>query len=249
MPSVQLKNVSVDFVVYQSSGRSLRRALLAAGKAVGGLTQDSQHRTVVRALHDVTLDLRAGDRVALIGGNGAGKTTLLRTLAGIYEPTAGSLRVEGRTTPLFDLSLGLDMDASGYENIRLQAAYFGLDRAAIDARIDDIAAFTELGEYLNLPVRTYSAGMRLRLAFATATEASGDILLLDEWLAVSDSRFLERAQRRAEAFIERAHILVAASHIEGVLLRLCNKALLLEHGAIIAAGSVEEIIERHHKMG
>jgi ABC-2 type transport system ATP-binding protein len=246
MPSVRLNNVCVDFVVYQSGGRSLRKTLLSAG-ASGGLTRDAQHRTVVRALNNVTLHLDPGDRVALIGGNGAGKTTLLRTLAGVYEPTAGSLRVEGKVTPLFDLSLGLDMDASGYENIRLQAAYFGLDRETVERRIDDIAAFTELGDYLNLPVRTYSAGMRLRLAFATATEAQGDILLLDEWLAVSDSRFLERAQRRAEAFVERAHILVVASHIEGVLLRLCNKALLLEHGAIIAAGPISEIIERHNR--
>lgn len=244
MASIELDDASVEFVVYQGSARSLRKSLLHSGSS-GTIKHDDHHRIVVKALDAVTLRLEEGDRVALIGGNGAGKTTLLRTIAGIYEPTSGRLRVEGRVTPLFDLSLGLDMDATGYDNIRLQAAFFGLSRRTTEERIEDIAAFTELGHHLSLPVRTYSAGMRLRLAYATATATDAEILLMDEWLAVGDSHFLQKAQRRAERFVRQARILVVASHIEGVLLGLCNKAVLLDRGRIVAAGRIDDVLNRY----
>lgn len=245
MATIHLNDVSVDFVLYQGSARSLKKTLLRSSTS-GVLKHDAHHRVTVKALSNLSVTLEHGDRVGLIGGNGAGKTTLLRVLAGVYEPTAGRIRVEGRVTPLFDLGLGLDMDASGYDNIRMRAAYFGLDAAEVERKMDDIAAFTELGDYLDLPVRTYSAGMTLRLAFAAATSVDPEILLLDEWLAVSDSKFLEKAQRRAEGFVNRSSILVVASHVEDVLKRLCNKLLWLERGTIQRVGPVEEVLAAYH---
>ncbi|MBK3734752.1 ABC-2 type transport system ATP-binding protein/lipopolysaccharide transport system ATP-binding protein [Azospirillum brasilense] len=245
MAAIHLNDVSVDFVLYQGSARSLKKTLLRSSTS-GVLKHDAHHRITVKALSNFSLTLEHGDRVGLIGGNGAGKTTLLRVLAGVYEPTAGRIRVEGRVTPLFDLGLGLDMDASGYDNIRMRAAYFGIDAEEVERKMDDIAAFTELGDYLNLPVRTYSAGMTLRLAFAAATSVDPEILLMDEWLAVSDTKFLEKAQRRAEGFVSRSSIMVVASHVEEVLKRLCNKVLWLERGSVQRFGPVDEVLAEYH---
>lgn len=241
MASIHLEGVSVDFVVYQGSSRSLKKTLLHSSTS-GIIKHDAQHRVFVQALDDVTVQLEHGDRVGLIGGNGAGKTTLLRAMAGVYEPTHGRIRVDGRVTPLFDLSIGFDPDASGYDNIRMRAAYLGVSRAEIEARMDDIAAFTELGDHLDLPVRTYSAGMMLRLAFGSATAIDAEILLMDEWIAVSDAQFLEKAERRAEDFVRRASILVVASHVESVLRRLCNKLLWLDNGRVVMMGPVDEVL-------
>jgi len=248
MASIQLNDVSVDFVLYQGSARSLKKTLLRSS-ASGMLKQDEHHRITVKALSGVSLRLEHGDRVGLIGGNGAGKTTLLRVLAGVYEPTAGRIRVEGRITPLFDIGLGLDLDASGYDNIRMRAAYFGIDDDEIERKMEDIAAFTELGDYLDLPVRTYSAGMTLRLAFAAATAVDSEILLMDEWIAVSDTQFLEKAQHRAESFVDRSSIVVVASHVEAVLKRLCNKLLWLDRGGVMRMGPVDEVLAAYHDHG
>ncbi|WP_448207520.1 ABC transporter ATP-binding protein [Azospirillum sp. sgz302134] len=245
MASIHLNDVSVDFVLYQGSARSLKKTLLRTSTS-GRLKHDAHHRVTVKALNGLSLRLEHGDRVGLVGGNGAGKTTLLRVLAGVYEPTAGRIRVEGRITPLFDLGLGLDVDASGYDNIRMRAAYFGIDDDEIERKMEDIAAFTELGDYLDLPVRTYSAGMTLRLAFAAATAVDPEILLMDEWIAVSDAQFLEKAQRRAEGFVDRSSIMVVASHVETVLKRLCNKALWLDRGTVRLIGPVDEVLEAYH---
>ncbi|HYG89665.1 MAG TPA: ABC transporter ATP-binding protein [Azospirillum sp.] len=245
MATIELDTVSVDFVIYQGSSRSLKKTLLHSSTS-GIIKHDPRHRVFVQALNQVSIKLEHGDRVGLIGGNGAGKTTLLRTMAGVYEPTGGRIRVEGQVTPLFDLSIGFDGDASGYDNIRMRAAYLGVPRAEIERRMDDIAAFTELGDHLALPVRTYSAGMMLRLAFGAATAVDAEILLMDEWIAVSDAQFLEKAERRAEEFVSRASILVVASHVESVLHRLCNKLLWLDSGRIVMMGPVEDVLAHYH---
>ena len=243
---IHLDQVSVDFVVYQGSGRSLKKTLLHSSTS-GIIRHDAQHRIQVHALDRVSVQLEHGDRLGLIGGNGAGKTTLLRAMAGVYEPTTGRIRVEGQVTPLFDLSIGFDGDATGYDNIRMRAAYLGVSRQEIERKMDDIAAFTELGGHLDLPVRTYSAGMMLRLAFGAATAIDAEILLMDEWIAVSDAQFLEKAERRAEEFVSRASILVMASHVESVLRRLCNKLLWLENGRVVMMGPFEEVLEAYHR--
>lgn len=244
MNLIELQDVGVDFVIYQGSARSLRKSVLSAGTG-GVLAHDAHHRTFVRALSGVSFTLQQGDRLGLIGSNGAGKSTLLRVLAGVFEPTRGRVRVVGHVTPLFDISHGLDMDATGYENIALRAAYLGLSRSEAEAVREEIAEFTELGDYLDLPMRTYSAGMMLRLAFGVATTVRSDVLLLDEWIAVGDLGFLEKAQQRASRFVRRSKVLVVASHAQEVIQRLCNKALWLRKGEVAAFGDVESVMERY----
>jgi ABC-2 type transport system ATP-binding protein/lipopolysaccharide transport system ATP-binding protein len=244
MTSITVETVGVDFVIYQGSGRSLRKTVLSAGTG-GVLSHDQYHRTFVRALSDVSFSLEKGDRLGLIGGNGSGKSTLLRVLAGVYEPTRGRVRVVGKVTPLFDISHGLDMDATGYENIVLRATYLGLNRQEIRQVMGEIAEFTDLGDYLHVPMRAYSAGMMLRLAFGVATTVRSDILLLDEWIAVGDLGFLEKAQQRATNFVSRSNILVVASHSEDVIRRLCTKLLWLRQGGVAAFGDVDAVMERY----
>ena len=238
MPSVELNNVSVSFSIYTAGSRSLKNAMIAATTG-GRIGSDSKH-IIVQALDQVSLRLGDGDRVALIGHNGAGKTTLLRVLAGIYEPLAGSVKVEGRVTPMFDLSLGIDPESTGYENIVLRGLYLGLSKDEIMVRRDNVAEFTELGQFLDLPVRTYSAGMQARLAFAMSTCIEPEILLLDEGIAAGDASFLEKANDRLRHFIDKAGILVLASHSHELVRRLCNKAILMEHGRLLWSGSVDE---------
>lgn len=244
MNLVELNDVGVDFVIYQGSARSLRKSVLSAGTG-GVLAHDQHHRTFVRALSGLSFTLGKGDRLGLIGGNGAGKSTLLRVLAGVYEPTRGHVRVVGHVTPLFDISQGLDMDATGYENIVLRAAYLGLTRREAEALKSEIAEFTELGDYLDLPMRTYSAGMVLRLAFGVATTVRSEVLLLDEWIAVGDLGFLEKAQQRASRFVSRSNVLVVASHSEEVIRRLCNKVLWLHKGEMAGFGDVDVVMTRY----
>lgn len=244
MNLIELSDVGVDFVIYQGSGRSLKKTILSAGTG-GRLSHDAHHRTFVRALSGITLNLKSGDRLGLIGGNGAGKSTLLRVLAGVYEPTQGRARVVGNVTPLFDINQGVDPDATGYENISLRAAYLGMSRSEVAEVADEIAEFTELGDYLDLPVRTYSAGMMLRLAFGVATTVKSDVLLLDEWIAVGDIGFFEKAQERASNFVSRSKVMVVASHSEDVIRRLCNKALWLRKGEPAGFGEVDEIMEQY----
>ncbi len=238
MPSIELDNVSVMFPVYSTGSRSLKKALMAATTG-GRIGSDSNH-VVIQALDQVSLKFNDGDRVALIGHNGAGKTTLLRVLAGIYEPRVGSVRVDGRVTPMFDINLGIDPESTGYENIVLRGLYLGLTRAEILARRDSVADFTELGPFLDIPVRTYSAGMQARLAFAMATCIEPEILLLDEGIGAGDASFLEKANERLDHFIKKAGILVLASHSISLVRRLCNRAVLMEHGRMKWAGDIEE---------
>jgi ABC-2 type transport system ATP-binding protein/lipopolysaccharide transport system ATP-binding protein len=241
MAYVELRDVSVGFPVYSASSRSLKNAMLAA--TTGGHIGNDANHIVVQALDQVSLVLKEGDHVALMGHNGAGKTTLLRVLAGIYEPPVGLIRVEGKVTPMFDIGLGIDVEATGYENILIRGLYLGLTKAETMARLESIAAFTELGEFLNLPVRTYSAGMQARLAFAMATCIQPDILLLDEGIAAGDAGFIHKANERLDAFIERAGILVFASHSMELIRRFCTKAILMEHGRIKWAGDIEDAID------
>ncbi len=238
MASIELDQVSVAFPVYTAGNRSLKKTMLAATTG-GRIGSDAKH-VVVQALDQISLRVSDGDRLALIGHNGAGKTTLLRVLAGIYEPRVGTLKVQGRVTPMFDISLGIDPDSTGYENIILRGLYLGLTRAEIMARRDSVADFTELGAFLDFPVRTYSAGMQARLAFAMATCIEPEILLLDEGISAGDANFMDKANERLDQFINKAGILVLASHSSELVRRLCNKAVVMEHGRIVWSGGVDD---------
>ena len=238
--SLELESVTVDFPVYNAARRSIKNQFIYRGTG-GRVGRDAGNRLTIRALDDVSIAFGHGDRVGIVGHNGAGKTTLLRVLAGVYEPVKGRVRRRGRTASL--LSLGIDEDATGYENIVTRGLLLGLPPEEVRARVPEIAAFTELGDYLAMPVHTYSSGMRFRLGFATCTSFEPEILLMDEWLGVGDRHFVEKARQRLDRFVERAGILVLASQNVGLLKRVCTKAVLLEAGKVRAAGPIDEVLE------
>lgn len=203
--------------------------------ATGGrIAPGSGKITVVNALNGIDLRLEAGDRVGLVGHNGAGKTSLLRILGGIYEPSQGTLQIEGSVTSLIDVTLGMDHEATGYDNILLRGLILGLSRKQIQALTPEIQDFSELGEYLSMPVRTYSSGMVLRLAFSIVTCVHPDILLMDEWLSVGDADFVKKAEQRLKQLVDKASIMVMASHNPRVISELCNVLVTLERGKLVS---------------
>jgi ABC-type polysaccharide/polyol phosphate transport system ATPase subunit len=243
MASVIVENVRVDFPVYGAQ-RSFRKVLFE--RATGGLVlREKNDRVVVRALSNINLSLKDGDRIGLVGHNGAGKSTLLRVLAGIYEPIEGRILYEGKITPVFDTMPGLDAEDTGYQNIITAGLMFGVSRQRIEELLPDIGEFSELGEYLELPVRTYSLGMTTRLGFACATAIDPGILLVDEGIGAGDARFAERAERRLKDFMDRSSIVVLASHSNALIKSICNKAALMQGGCIVASGSVEYVLEQY----
>ena len=241
MACLRLESVTIEFPVYSTSTRSLKKRLLHHGTG-GRIGRDAGNRLCVRALEDVSLTFEHGDRVGLVGRNGAGKTTLLRVLAGAYEPTRGHVRRRGRTASLLNVSLGIDPEATGYENIMMRGLFLGLMPEQVRERMDEIAAFTELGDYLAIPVHTYSSGMRLRLAFAVCTCFEPEILLMDEWLSVGDRAFVEKARRRLEEFVDRAGILLLASQNTALLERVCTTGVILDAGKVKARGPIREVL-------
>ena len=246
MVSLRLEAVTVDFPVYSAGARSLKKRLLYRGTG-GRIVHGAANRLRVRALEDVSLAMKQGDRIGLVGPNGAGKTTLLRVLAGAYEPTQGHIERRGRTASLLNVSLGIDAEATGYENIMTRGLLLGLRPEQVRARVDEIAAFTELGDYLAMPVHTYSAGMRLRLAFAVCTSFDPEILLMDEWLGIGDRAFVEKARQRLEQFVERAGILVLASQNTSLLQRICSKGVLLDRGRVTCFGAIVEVLRMYQR--
>ncbi|WP_293680017.1 ABC transporter ATP-binding protein [uncultured Phenylobacterium sp.] len=227
-PCISCRDLTLRFPVYGADARSLKKRLVRV--AVGGRLVQHAKVTEITALSGVNLELRAGDRLGLVGHNGSGKTTLLRALAGVYEPDEGEVEVRGRVAALLSLSLGIDPSASGLANIRLRARIAGLTEAVINEKLEEICAFTGLGPFLAMPMKTYSAGMQARLAFAAATAVEADILLMDEWIAVGDAEFQESANRRLHELVDRSGILVLASHDHGLLRRYCNKVIRMTGG-------------------
>ncbi len=243
---IALDGVKVAFPIYQIGSRSLKKNLISKGTA-GRFARDASDRLTIEALKDISMTLEEGDRLALIGPNGAGKTTLLRVMAGIYEPEKGTVRVRGRISPMFDIGLGIDAEQSGYDNIQMRGLLLGLTSEKIADRLQDIADFTELGDYLEMPVRTYSSGMMLRLAFAVATCFKPEVLLMDEWILAGDAHFLAKAQQRIDLFVSNANVLVLASHNLEVCRRWCNKGAWMDRGNLKAIGPIDDIIEQYVK--
>lgn len=226
MASVELKNVTIQFPIYSFHSRSLKNSIL--GKMTGGkIGRNVSNQVAVTALDNLSLKLDSGDRLGIMGPNGAGKSTLLRVIAGIYEPTQGSVEVQGRIASLINITLGMELEASGYENIRMRGVMMGLSLKQIKSLEEEIADFTELGPYLNMPIRSYSTGMHMRLGFAVSTAVPADILLMDEWLSVGDEAFNIKAEKRLEAYVKKSSILVIASHSESTINKLTNKVLKL----------------------
>jgi ABC-2 type transport system ATP-binding protein/lipopolysaccharide transport system ATP-binding protein len=246
MAAINLTNVSVDIPIYDWASASIRKLVL--GSTIGGRFAHSHHHLVTNALKNISFEVRQGDRIGLVGANGSGKTTLLRVLSGVYAPTSGSIDVDGQVSPLFDVALGMSMDATGIENIRMCGILWGLTHREIDDHFDEIVEFTELGDYLNMPVRTYSAGMRLRLAFAIATARDPEILLIDEAIGAGDAIFMEKAFARLENLAHRSSILIVASHAEGIIHKLCNKAMWLHRGNLIEYGEVDNVLAAYREL-
>ncbi|KAA0085490.1 ABC transporter ATP-binding protein [Mycolicibacterium sp. P9-64] len=242
-PHVSTRNAWVEFPIFDAKSRSLKKAFL--GKAGGTIGRNTSNVVVIEALRDITLSLENGDRVGLVGHNGAGKSTLLRLLSGIYEPTRGSATVTGRVAPVFDLGVGMDPEISGFENIIIRGLFLGQTRKQMLAKVDEIADFTELGEYLSMPLRTYSTGMRVRLAMGVVTSIDPEILLLDEGIGAVDAEFMKKARTRLQALVERSGILVFASHSNEFLAQLCKTAMWVDHGTIKMTGGIEEVVRAY----
>jgi len=243
MAFIDVQGVSINFPIYHGNARSLKKTMFAA--ASGRVGADRQNRVVVQALRDISFTLHPGDRLALVGGNGAGKTTMLRALSGIYEPIAGRLHVEGSVGALLDANLGMNMELSGRENIMLRGLYNGMNKAGIAAMADDVAAFAELGEFLELPVRFYSSGMTVRLAFAMATAIRPQVLLMDEWFLAGDAAFMDKAQVRLETLVQEAKILVLSTHMDSIVRRWATRVIWLDNGRVRKDGAVDEVLDAY----
>ncbi|SED06713.1 ABC-2 type transport system ATP-binding protein/lipopolysaccharide transport system ATP-binding protein [Burkholderia sp. WP9] len=244
MAFIELKGATLDLPIYDVRGRSLKKKVMRIGRR-NTIAEDNDGVIVVRALDNVDLRFEKGDRVGLIGQNGAGKSTLLRTMAGIYAPTSGTVSSNGKIVPLLDISLGMDENSTGMQNIRLRGLLLGMSDSEIREKQQAIAEFCELGDYLDLPLRTYSSGMRVRLAFAVSTAVDAEILLLDEVMGVGDASFMHKAQDRLADLHSRAEIVVLAMHSNPEIRRVCNKVLWMERGRVRGFGPMEEVLSQY----
>jgi ABC-type polysaccharide/polyol phosphate transport system ATPase subunit len=249
MAHIILDKASVELAVYNSRGRALKSEILR--RTVGGGLQNDRDSSiqVVKALNEVSFEARDGDRIGLVGGNGAGKTTLLRVLSRVYPPTSGYAAIEGRISSLIDLSMGMDSDATGYDNIEMRSIMLGLDYQQAEAIVPDVEEFSQLGEFLSLPIRTYSSGMMLRLAFAVSTAVHPDILILDEVIGVGDAAFAERAEQRLRTMIQKASIMFLASHDDNSIKRFCNRTLWMKGGKLMMDGAPDEVLAAYAADG
>jgi ABC-type polysaccharide/polyol phosphate transport system ATPase subunit len=238
MARIRLTDVTVDFPIHNANSRSLQLHVFGS---IGGKLAEHRKAVVVRALNGITLSLQDGDRVGVIGHNGAGKTTLLRVLSGVYEPTRGRRKIEGRLTSFTDITLGMDPEATGLDNIIFRCVFMGLSFDEARRLSPSIQEFSELGDYLRLPVRTYSTGMFLRLAFAISTSIEPDIVVMDEMIGAGDAAFVAKAEARLAQLLQRTQILVVATHNKGIMEKLCNKVVWLDHGGVRQVGSFAEV--------
>jgi len=245
MARIDLRNVSIEFPVYNVNARSFKKKFLRLATG-GSVVKDANQHIVVNALKDLSMTLKHGDRLGLIGHNGAGKSTLLRLLAGVYEPTSGDMRTEGHVSPMLDIMHGIETEFTGYENIVQRGILLGLSRAEIQAHIQEIADLTGLGDYLSMPMRTYSSGMMVRLAFSISASIKPEILLIDEVFNAGDADFVEKARSKMVQLLNQSSIVVMATHSDDLIREFCNKVLLLEGGQIQYLGDPEEALRLYH---
>jgi ABC-type polysaccharide/polyol phosphate transport system ATPase subunit len=238
-PLLELVNVSLTYPVLSVNARSIRHVLLNTMTG-GKMLRDARDVVHVQALDGVSLRLHEGDRLGIVGHNGSGKTTLLKVIAGIYEPSAGLVLASGTISSMIDLGTGIDTDATGVENIKLVGRLRGFSEKVIKSQIEEIATFADLGSFIDLPVRTYSAGMMMRLLFSISTCFSPEILVLDEWLGAGDAGFIKKAEARMDQFVSSSKLLVIATHNHHLLRRVCNKILHLEGGKVVFFGDVND---------
>lgn len=242
MARLTLDNVTIEFPIYNGTSRSIRNQIF---RAVGGTVTKHNDVVTVKALNGVSLDLTDGDRLALVGHNGAGKTTMLRVMAGIYPPTDGSVIRNGKVASMTDITMGMNAELTGYDNIVTRLVLMGATFADAKSKMAEIIEFAELEDYAGLPLRTYSTGMYMRLAFAIATSTVPEILILDEMIGAGDAHFVEKAKRRTQDFLSRSKIMVLASHDASMLREYCTKAVWLERGTVRAVGMVDDVLAQY----
>lgn len=248
MSEIRLEKAGVDFVIFES-GRNLRLSFL--GGITGGRILPKRLNTqsiIIKALEDISLEIRSGDRVGLMGHNGAGKTTLLRVLGGIYAPTSGSIYMSGRITPFLNQAPGMEAEDSGYDNIITCGMMLGMSFDEITAKAPEIVEFSDLGDYIYFPVRTYSSGMQARLSFSIATSIEPGILLLDEGIGAADAQFADKAARRVKELYAKTEGLVIASHSDALIDQLCDKAVLMHHGHVLEIGTVAAVARSYKNL-
>lgn len=240
-PPIELRDVSLKFITYHDKTYSLKRA------AIDLLLRRENPRPAEEfyALRNISLRFEQGERVGIIGHNGAGKSTLLRLMARIYPPTSGSISIRGRVAPLIEMGAGMHPELSGYDNILLNGAMLGFSRKEMEAKVDGIFEFTGLREFSHLPLKYYSSGMYMRLAFSIATEVNPDILLIDESLGVGDAAFVDKAKARIRGLLDRSNLVVIVSHDMVSLQSLCTRGIWLKHGQVIADGPIEQVVRRY----
>ena len=244
MAEIQFIQAGVEIPIFNATSRSLKTRLLQI--ATGGqLSADPSGHVTVSALRDLNFTLSDGDRLGLVGRNGAGKSTLLRVLNGVYHPTHGRVVSQGDIASLIDLSLGIDHEATGRENIGVRGALLGLSKKEVAAVLDEIIEFSELGDFIDMPVRTYSSGLHLRLAFSVSTVIRPEILLMDEWLSVGDETFKHKAEERLAELVRTTKVLVIASHSRDLIMKTCNRVFWLEHGMIKMDGKPDEVCKAY----
>jgi len=245
MALIKFENVGIEFPIYNAASRSIKKGFI--NFATGGKVGEQNGRVVVSALNSLNFEINDGERVGLIGHNGAGKTTLLRMFSRVYHPTSGTAVIEGDIGSLISISLGINPEFTGRENIYIRGALLGLRKREVNDKIDEIIAFTDLGDFIDMPVRTYSSGMQMRLGFSVSTIFTPEILLMDEWLSVGDEGFKEKAENRLKHLINSTKILILASHSQELLQKTCTRILWLEHGTVKMDGKPEEVLPHYFK--
>ena len=246
MSHIHFENVDIVFPIFNAEARSLKKKFLDI--ATGGeINISSTGEVEVKALNNLSFNFNNGSRIGLVGHNGSGKTTLLRVLSGVYQPLIGKINIEGSISSLVDISMGINPEFTGRENIFIRGSLLGLTKGQIESHIDEIIEFTKLGNFIDMPIRIYSSGMQLRLAFAISTVIKPDILLMDEWLSVGDENFKIEAEKRINKLVELSNILIIASHSKQLILNTCNRVLWLDHGYIKMDGSPEAVCEAYFK--
>ncbi|MBI0065287.1 ABC transporter ATP-binding protein [Commensalibacter sp. M0134] len=240
MPSITVKNLYISFPLYHENMRNLRKItnIFLSGR----LSEDKHRKIYVQSLRDISFNIKGGERVGLIGTNGAGKTTLLRTMSGIYEPVSGHLRIEGHISSLLDPSVGMNPELTGRENIRLRCYIDGVPHKQMNEIEEKVIEFSELGPYIDLPVKTYSSGMNLRLGFGLITAIDPQILLMDEWFMTGDEGFMLKATHRLENIVKKSQILIISTHSPQILIKWCNRIIWLEQGFLKMDGTPQEVL-------
>ncbi len=242
---VTLSNVSVRFRTYHQKSSGLKESVMRWIRPPGWYKKEAPKRTEFWGLKDINFSLEEGSRLGIIGRNGAGKSTLLKVISRIYRPTEGQVKVDGRIAPLIEIGAGFSPELTGRENIFLNGAILGIPKKELEKRTQDIIQFSELADFIDMPVKYYSTGMHMKLAFTIATEIPPDVLILDELYAGGDAAFIEKANERLQGFINKSRVLILVAHSMEYVKQLCNRVIVIDHGRIVADGDPTEMADRY----